>query len=77
MVKHDPPTSEKVYDDNPSMELKKAQGPVSPGKGNMGAVSAASAGSDEPMHDAAPTVMKKATSHLKSHSAGGIHKVGG
>jgi hypothetical protein len=77
MVKHDPPTSEKTYDDNPSAELKKAQGPVSPGKGNMGTVAAASAGADEPMHDRAPTVMKKAAMHLKSHSAGGIYKVGG
>jgi hypothetical protein len=75
MVKHDPPTSEKAYDDSPDKELVKAQGPVSPGKGNMGTVAAASAGADEPMHDRAPSVMKKAAMHLKSHSAGGIHKV--
>ena len=75
MVKHDPPTSEKIYDDSPASKLKIAQGPVSPGKGAMGPVAAASAGSDEPMHDRAPTVMKKAAMHLMGHSKGGIHKV--
>lgn len=81
-LRHDPPTSEKDYDDAPANELRKAQGKVSPGKTTgMGTVAAvagsAKTKSDEPLHDRASNVMSKASSHLAYHSHGGIHSVAG
>ena len=77
-MKHDPPTSEKAYDGNPAAQLRAAQSSSGAARStNMKTVAAASGGgSDEPMHDAAPKVLRKAATHLESQSHGGIHKVG-
>ena len=76
-IKHDPPTSEKTYDDDPGMKLKVAQGVVKPGKtDSMDKVKSAAMGSfDEPHHESAPQVMKNAAKTLMGHSAAGIRKV--
>ena len=79
-LKHDPPSSEKSYDDSPGDKLRASQDRVSPGKtDSMGTVKetagAAKTQYDEPNHESAPEVMRRATAHLKYHSHGGIHKV--
>jgi len=76
-LKHDPPTSEKAYDDAPASKLKAAQGPVAPGKtSNMATVARVADGvGDEPMHDRASDVLRRGAKHLASHSHDGIHKV--